>query len=309
MPAEQSCLPHGRVADFARLVIAERILASLADVFEQPKRVAVIKGIAAAYRLYDDPIERPFVDIDLLTTPRYARTLLDMLLARGWRRQRGSNRRPWRHRWPWVFLDPLSYFANLYHPAFPELSIDLQWRVGLDDIVQGGVGALLADTCTISIGATKVPVLSPADTVVATALWIVRDGFSGTSPRLLMDFERGVDRWFRTDLTSLVQHARRRGLCRVLTAVAAYGCALRGPGSSLEPLLTELIASTGLTGPLEWHRWMPDWHRRGKLWFLAYLLWPDATFRRMRVMEALARGALISSVMRVVGTHRTPTQG
>lgn len=78
MPAEQSCLPHGRVADFARLVIAERILASLADVFEQPKRVAVIKGIAAAYRLYDDPIERPFVDIDLLTTPRYARTLLGL---------------------------------------------------------------------------------------------------------------------------------------------------------------------------------------------------------------------------------------
>lgn len=284
----------------ARLIAAERIVAALRDVLADPRRAVVVKGLAAAHTLYGDPLERPFADIDVFTTPRALEEVLAPLVDQGWRLKDGTLPTTRYHRWPWNALDPGSISAELHHPAYPSLTIDVQWRLAMDDIVRGGIRALLEDARVIPVGGARVATLSPADTTVLTALFIVRDFFLGTSGQLLTDLERAVEQWFRDDPRAVVEHARRRGLLRVLAASVAWGLARGGGTSPLHALGEALRAAGTAPGPTRWANWMPAWGRRGRVATALYPLWPDRTRDRMRVLARYAQLGVTGGLLRPV---------
>lgn len=138
----------------------------------------VIKGLAASHTLYDDPLERPFRDVDLFvgwgSLPRARRALE----AAGLGESAGLR----------------SLHTSVFRPRAPGgPDIDVQGWLGYALLPRGGVAALCARATIIKArGGGRFPALDALDAGCVSALYAVRERLRPEAKSLLADVERAT---------------------------------------------------------------------------------------------------------------------
>lgn len=175
----------------------------------------VIKGLACSHVLYDDPLERPFRDVDLLvdwrSLPRARRGL-----AAGGLREAAQFR---------------TTHTAMFRPRVPGgPDVDLQGWLGYPFLPRGGVAALCAGATVVSgRGGGRFPALGALDAGCVSALYAVRERLRPDASALLADVGRAVA---RVGEASLARRADELGL-RAFVDVALCAIGLpRGPAAA-----------------------------------------------------------------------------
>ena len=145
-------------------------------------RHLVVKGLAAAKLLRDDPLERPFADVDVLVAWRDQRRA-GRALARA-----GFARGPIATTHSTVWAAPLRDAPD----------VDLQGWLGYALVPAGGFDALFSTRVALDTRKGDVPAASPLDLGIVSAIHAVRDRLrSGT--RTLLDDVAQAERRFGED--------------------------------------------------------------------------------------------------------------
>jgi hypothetical protein len=248
-----------RLSGFAVDITTRRLLGLVPQPLLADGSCLVFKGAYTSRALYTDSSQRPYCDIDVLTTPRDGERFVNAALAAGWRIHPETP--AWRHHSaPWSVLDPASQGISLFHPSCKPTTIDLQWRIGPGGIAKGGIPALLRDARPFEIDGVKVTVPSELDTVLLAALYTVREFPVGGAETLARDLDLAVAKWFRTRFDVVIDHARRRGLLRVLHAATAFGTVTLEKPEVLPDLLAALPPDDAAA---RWHQWFAHWPAEG----------------------------------------------
>jgi hypothetical protein len=140
------------------------------------------------------------------------------------------------------------------------------------------------------------PLLSPADTVLTTALFMTRDWFGPGVARLAEDLERAYQLWYRGRPAELIAHARRRGLLRVLRAACEHG--RRERGAALAELLEPLRRITPPRSAA-WPELLPRLQQASpRRRVLALLEFPDRRIERLQVAVSIGLFGFSATVLR-----------
>jgi hypothetical protein len=135
----------------------------------------VIKGLAASHVLYDDPLERPFRDVDVFVGWRSLPRALGALAAAGMREVARSR----------------SLHSVVFRPLVtggPD--VDLQGWLGYPLVPRGGVAALCARARTVAGRGGRFPALDALDAGCVSALYAVRERLRPEAAALLADVRR-----------------------------------------------------------------------------------------------------------------------
>jgi len=194
----------------------------------------VIKGMASAALLYDDPLQRPYSDVDVLVRWRDVARAWAALGRAGWDRKLVS-----------------SHLFEASHPRVPAIQLDGQGHAGFPLAPRGGVSALLQDSETFVLRAhanaesfVALPTAGRDAMPAVLAMFVVRDiasGYGGAEPE--RDLPRAIDRASSQD--AMWKRAEELGLDRALLAAIDSVCPERLPD-----------------GPRPW--WLPVWRNASK---------------------------------------------
>ncbi|HEU4532526.1 MAG TPA: nucleotidyltransferase family protein [Polyangiaceae bacterium] len=140
----------------------------------------VIKGLAASRVLYDDPLARPFNDVDVFVAWRSLPAACRALAAAGLRESAQFR----------------SLHTAMFRPRLPGgPDVDVQGWLGYALLPRGGVAALCARARLVEGGGGgRFPVLDPLDAGCVSALYAVRERLRPGAATLLADVERAVGR-------------------------------------------------------------------------------------------------------------------
>ncbi|MCU0684801.1 MAG: nucleotidyltransferase family protein [Polyangiaceae bacterium] len=138
----------------------------------------VIKGLAASLVLYDDPLARPFGDVDVFVAWRSLPAARRALVAAGLRESRQFR----------------SLHTSMFRPRLPGgPDVDVQGWLGYALLPRGGLAALCARAVLVtSCGGGSFPVLDALDAGCVSALYAVRERLRPGAGNLLADVGRAV---------------------------------------------------------------------------------------------------------------------
>jgi hypothetical protein len=178
-------------------------------------RSILIKGLAIAQRLYDDPAERPYDDIDLLVDPRQFAAAEQALEELGFRTESTGARQAERpeHATMWHRQQPI--------PAQLDLHRTLHWCTSSPEKLWSEFSAR---TRSVEILGTPVLLLADPAQAVVVGMHVLQHG---TFPKPRQDLSRALERF---DEEVWVQAAQ---LAAELGAANAFQAGLRSvPGGS-----------------------------------------------------------------------------
>lgn len=194
----------------------------------------VIKGMASAAMLYDDPLERPYSDVDVLVRWRDVARAWTALGRAGWDRKLVS-----------------SHLFEARHPRVPAIELDGQGHAGFPFLPRGGLSALLEDSETFVLRAhpnaesfAALPTAGRDAMPAVLAMFVVRDIAAGWGPGTPgQDLPRAMDRVSSPE--AMWKRAAELGLDRTLLAAVDSVCPERRPAGP-EP------------------KWLPSWRRASR---------------------------------------------
>lgn len=250
----------------------------------------VIKGMASAAVLYDDPLQRPYSDVDLLVRWRDVARAWTALGRAGWDRRLVS-----------------SHLFEARHPRVPAMQVDGQGHAGFPLIPRGGLKALLEDSETFVLRAhpnaeafVALPTAGRDAMPAMLAMFVVRDIAAGWGPGTPgEDLPRAIDRASSPD--AMWKRAAELGLDRALLAAIDSVCPERMPGG-LEPWWLASWRKASRAAPSV----RTVGQRRVRLLGTAWMVGGPASMGAMFTEMALTKALRVSAdeVRRVLGLGR-----